>query len=352
VAANPDGDPTVVEISATSPVAPAGATRRVNDVLRVDHDVLFFVRRRWEAGPTVMIAVLVVLDILLVGIAWHHGRGDASAQTVTIRPASSQVSTSVTTTKPAGNASKASSKGPVVKTAAPLLSAVDSSTATLANPGCKGSPNLRVTTDGGATTHPLVAPARHILRVVQTDALNTWVIGADAKCRPTYYSTTDGGRTWSAAASLGQVWIALPGGVHTPTNGLTKPCGAKSPTPIALSPAGSANAYVVCSQSLLRTSNGGKTWHTVTGLPAGQVTDVSLTPGGTAAATVAGARGCSGVLATVTTTNASSWSTGQCLQALHSGAAVSITTSGAGLITGQGVTYTTSDGGKSWTPAA
>jgi len=311
------------------------------------------VRHRLEAGPTVVIALLVIIDMLLVGLAWHHGRGQDPSQVVTIQPASSQHTTHSTSSSPKPTrTSTAPPASPPVKNAAPLVSTVDGTTATLANYGCKGSPDLRTTIDGGATTAALTAPAPHILRVVQTDALNIWVIGADGKCHPTYYSTTDGGQTWSAAGSLGQVWISLPTGVHTPRGKLSKPCGTKPAGQIALSPSGSADAFVVCSDSLRRTSNGGKSWRTVTGLPSGQIVNASLATGGTAVAALKGASGCSGLLLVATANAGGHWSAGQCLKDLKPSAVVAITDAGTGLASSSGVSYITSDAGRSWSAAA
>lgn len=239
-----------------------------------------------------------------------------------------------------------------MKKPAQLISAVDASTAFLARYGCKGSPDLRSTTDGGATTTALTSPAPHLLRVVATDLQNLWVIGADAKCHPTYYATTDGGQTWGAADSLGEVWIALPAGVHTPKGKVAKPCGTKAPGPVALSPAGSKNAFVVCSQGVQRTSNGGRTWRALSGLPAGQVTDASLATGGKAVVAIHGADGCSGLLLVATANGGRRWTAGQCLKDLKAGTAIAITDSGAGLAVGSGASYATSDAGKTWVAAA
>jgi hypothetical protein len=113
-----------------------------------------------------------------------------------------------------------------------------------------------------------------------------------------------------------------------------------------------ADAMAVCSDGLRVTSNGGRAWHPVTGLPVGQVTDVALTSGGDAAATLAGVKGCHGTLVSATTDGGQSWSDGQCLKAIMQRPAISMLDSGTGLIVAGSVTYTTSNGGKSWSAAA
>lgn len=216
--------------------------------------------------------------------------------------------------------------------------------------GCDRSPHMRATADGGRTWTPVAAPAPHILRLQMTSASAGWVVGADASCAPTFYSTSNAGTTWVAATGLGQAWVVIGDSVRRPDGSKTAPCGRRV-RPQALAAASTRAALVSCVSGVVRTKDGGSTWRPVATLPTGgQPIAAALLPNasGRGVLVVSGASGCSGLQVLRTTDLGSSWTAAACLDALAAPASVSLAPDHAGVIVARGGVARSTDSGRSW----
>jgi photosystem II stability/assembly factor-like uncharacterized protein len=303
---------------------------------------------------TALIVVLVILDVVLVGLAERHSRHPSNAaDSIPIRPfhvtpTGISPSPDPTITRPPTAPATPSAPGAKAPSAALLLSAANPQDAIEAHASCHAKPHLALTTDDGTTFKPVAAPAPHVLRVTAVSATSDWIVGANAACTPTYYSTANSGMTWSPSSTLGRVWVALPTGVHTPGNHVSAPCGHADPEPLALAPSGFADAIVVCQNGVHTTKNGGKTWSGGSTLPAGDPFAAALTAGGKGLVLLANAGTCDGVRIARTTDSGVTWTRGTCLKGVTAPAGVTLTAAGAGLISDPGTSYTTTDFGRTW----
>lgn len=295
-----------------------------------------------SVGGTALIVLLVVLAVVLVDLAERHtslsaGAADsAPIQPLHVKTPGTTKSVPVPTSTP---------------TSAPalLLSAFNAEIAMSAYGGCHGQPHLALTSNGGKTFSPLVAPAPHVLRISSIGATSAWLVGANAKCSPTYYSTVDSGKTWSRSTTLPLVWVALPTGVRTPSAGVARPCGATTPRPLALAPSSFTDALVVCTNGIYRTTSGGRSWTAAAALPTGQPVAAALTVGGTGVVLLTGTAKCSGVRVALTANSGAAWTRGSCLKGVTARVGVALTAAGAGLVVGTGRSYASADFGKTWT---
>jgi hypothetical protein len=299
------------------------------------------VRRLNPLSGRVVVALLVVVNALLIAGAVHYRHGKptpVAAATFSPRPHATA------TTRPPAPAVKAASKSP-----APLLSQADTNYVLQATAGCHTTAQLGVTTNNGLTTIPLTAPAAHVLEISTQTTKHAWLVGADARCHPTYYSTTDGGLTWSAASSLGHIWVPLGNGVRSPSGSVTKPCGSKSAEPIAFASANARKAIVICRVGVFRTTTAGRHWLPVTSLPAGRPVNLELSSDGHGTMLLNGLGDCPGLRVAQTSDLGGRWASGDCLNNVQAPAAVSVDSHGDGLVAGAGQQYRSSDSGRNWT---
>jgi hypothetical protein len=332
--------------------------RRVARMGRPDRDVLDTVLRFGRLGVVVLILALTVGDAALVTAALqrtHRSDPSTAASTAASSIASSAAAPVVPTATPtAGVATPAPTRQSGAKVVAvtdgkhALFTAVTATTAWRAHGGCSGKPNLSRTTDGARTWSALTAPAPHVLRIDLTGAQSGWVVGVDSSCgSPTYYGTVDGGATWAASPTLGNVWLPLPTGVRAPSGATTAPCG-KALAPLGLAPSGTTGALAICPTGVLRTSDAGATWKPVGKLAAGQSVAAALDPHGAGVLVLTGAPNCGGLRVLTTADVGATWKVGSCLTEAIEPASVGIGTGGAGLLVSAGRAYATTDSGLHW----
>ena len=229
-----------------------------------------------------------------------------------------------------------------------LVSASTATDAWRAAYGCSVAGNLATTINGGSKWTKLTQPAPHILRVTMTSTMGGWVIGANADCTPTYYSTANGGQTWTTSASLSGIWVATSSGVHTPAGMTATPCGTTNELPLSLAVDSSSTAVVVCSTGIFRTVNSGKVWKPTGQVPSGRPVSAALNATGDGVLLMSKATGCAGIRVATTTTAGLHWKSGSCLSGLSAASYAALTSSGSGLISDGHAAYQTSDSGVTW----
>ncbi|HWB66615.1 MAG TPA: sialidase family protein [Mycobacteriales bacterium] len=295
-----------------------------------------------NAATALFLVVLAAGAAAVVGIAVHHTRGHVSAdQTAAISEHHVVAAAEPGTPTPASSPAPAIVRGRLLSVSGPGL-------AWRAAAGCAGSARLQASTDGGRSWQPLSSPAKHILRLGVTGADSGWVVGADARCTPTYYTTTDGGATWSTG-SLHGIWVPTDHGIVSPAGSTSHPCGrGVAAAAEVLAPSGTEGAFVICSQSTFWTTSAGHTWQPGGQLPAGQPVAAALTPAGHGVLLLSDANSCRGLQVERTSTTGRSWQRGQCVRGLADPAAVSLTSAGYGLIAAGAAGVETNDGGRTW----
>jgi hypothetical protein len=319
-----------------------------------DRDVLDTVLRFGRLGVTVLVLALVVGDAALVTAALQRThRADPS--TVAATDAAAPLPSAMPSTSPSAVTSTiAPTKQPGAHVVAvsdgnhALFTAATATTAWRAHGGCTGVPNLSRTTDGARTWSAFTAPAPHLLRIEITGAQSGWVVGVNKSCgSPTYYGTVDGGTTWAASPTLGNVWLPLRTGVRAPSGSTTSPCG-HAVAPRGLAPSGTSNALAICPTGVLRTADVGATWKPVGRLVAGQSVAAALDAHGTGVLVLTGAPKCGGLRVLTTANVGATWKTGTCLTDAIEPASVAIGPGGAGLLVSAGRAYGTTDSGLHW----
>jgi photosystem II stability/assembly factor-like uncharacterized protein len=314
------------------------------------------VLRFGRLGVVVLVLVLTVGDAALVTAALQrtHRSDPSTASSVAVAgvrapsvPSATPSAGTSTTTPPATRQSGAHVVA-VTDGAHALFTAATNTLAWRAHGGCSGTPNLSRTTDGARTWTSLTAPAPHLLRIDLTGAQTGWVIGTDRGCSsPTYYGTVDGGTTWAASPTLGNVWLPLKAGIRAPSGATTSPCG-HAVAPRGLAPSGTSAALALCPTGVLRTTDAGATWKPVGRLAAGQSVAAGLDAHGTGVLVLTGAPKCGGLRVLTTADVGASWKKGACLAEAIEPASVGIGPGGAGLLVSAGRAYATTDTGRHW----
>jgi photosystem II stability/assembly factor-like uncharacterized protein len=315
------------------------------------------VLRFGRLGVVVLVLVLVVGDAVLVTAALHrtHRSDPSAAVSNVVSPSVPSTTPSVPSTTPsAGTSAAAATRQSGADVVAvtdgkhALFTAATATTAWRAHGGCSGKPNLSQTTDGAHTWSALTAPAPHLLRIDLTGAQSGWVVGVDSSCgSPTYYGTVDGGATWAASPTLGNVWLPLKTGVRAPSGATTAPCG-HAIAPRGLAPSGTAGALAICPTGVMRTTDAGANWKPVGRLAAGQSVTAALDAHGAGVLVLTGAPRCGGLRVLTTTDVGATWKIGTCLKDAIEPASVGIGAGGAGLLISAGRAFATTDDGLHW----
>jgi hypothetical protein len=300
----------------------------------------------------ILVAVLTIGDAALVHAALSRShRLDPSAAAVSASV--SAVTPSIPAVSPSSGAQQRAAKQPggrVIAAAGErnrLFTASGSTTAWRAHGGCSGKPGLSMTTNSAATWSPLTAPAPHLLRIALTGATAGWAIGVTAACgSPTYYATTDAGKSWVASTNLGPVWLATKAGIRTPTGHVAAPCGQRA-APIDLAP-GNTSALVICPSGVRRSIDSGTTWTPVGTVPAGEAVAAWLGGSGNAVLVLTGAPHCGGLRVLTSSDTAKTWAKSACLSDAVAPASVALGSGGGGLLVSAGRAYATTDGGRHW----
>jgi photosystem II stability/assembly factor-like uncharacterized protein len=308
------------------------------------------VLRFGRLGVVVLVLALVVGDAALVTAALQRThRSDPSAVASGVAtPVVPSPTPSVEVSTPASTRQPGAHVVAVTDGKDALFTAATSTTAWRAHGGCSGKPNLSRTTDGARTWSALTPPAPHLLRIDLTGAQSGWVVGVNGSCAsPTYYGTVDGGATWAASPTLGNVWLPLKTGIRAPSGSTTAPCG-HAVAPLGLAPSGTSSALAICPTGVLRTTDAGTTWKPVGRLAAGQSVAAALDAHGTGVLVLTGAANCGGLRVLTTADVGATWKTGTCLTDAIEPASVGIGTGGAGLLISAGRAYGTTDSGLHW----
>jgi hypothetical protein len=196
----------------------------------------------------------------------------------------------------------------------------------------------------------LAAPAQHVLRIVRTGPTAGWLVGTNDTCAPTFYSTSDAGRTWAAAAGLAQAWVAIGSRLRLPSGGYATPCGSGA-APVGVAPASLTVAIASCRSGLLTTADGGLKWAAVAAYPhGGRAVAAALEPGtaGRGVALLTGAAGCDGLAVVVTDNAGARWRAVQCLAGMRPPAGVSLAADGSGVVLAGRRTAHTVNSGERW----
>ncbi len=215
---------------------------------------------RWAL---VGLLALLVVDALLVALAFRPDAAEASASAPTPVPAAT--STATTTTA----ATKAAEAVPVTQ----AIAAVDGKRAWRATLGtCRDAGStVEVTDDGGRTWTKRDSAASALGRIQPVGTDRGFVIGAPKDCSAGEYATDDDGKTWRGPRDIEGGWSRVPGGdkptlVITPKRPDARPCGGT--TVIDLARVSASKAVAACADGrLMRSIDGGSKWSSLATVP-------------------------------------------------------------------------------------
>jgi hypothetical protein len=258
-------------------------------------------RRVWVY---VAVAVFVLADIALVGVALNSTRSDAASTVAVVRPA---------VVAPVGTPTATPALTPIPPTR--ILSALDATTAWRAQtgvcPAASASPEL--TTDSGITwkktdaSGPTQVTALQRITVTSQSAA-TMVGFAKVDCAPELVRTFVGGDSFrSYPDQLDAAWYVYPGdraAVHSPIGAAKAPCAAV----VVLAPRDAKNAAVLCGNGeVYATADAAVTWSDPVAAPG--ALNITSTNSGYLAATV-GRSECAGIQLLSLSTDLASTPTG------------------------------------------
>ncbi|WP_106849644.1 hypothetical protein [Blastococcus sp. Marseille-P5729] len=221
-------------------------------------------KKRWVP---IALAAFVIVDIVLVYLAFRHTRsGDAaSAETQSATTSAGPDDA----TSPTGGGSPSAAGTPSANGLALVSMGSDNSVLRATTGSCEGGPPavLEVSTDGGQTFETVAGTTPGILRVIAKSQANLQYVGADHECKPALYQSVDGGETWSKGPSEG-TWHLAPEG-----DGLIGPDGPVDPgcQPVSLSVLSRDAVFIACEDDTVRsTADAGAEWQT-----AGTLADIA-----------------------------------------------------------------------------
>lgn len=228
------------------------------------------------------------------------------------------------------------------------LAVLSARSAVRADPGsCPGGgAALEVTDDQGRSWEGLPVPTDQLLRVARTGERDLWFVGAArAECAPAFTSTEDGGSTWVGPSDTTGAWHLEvdPGAraLHAPYATVDSPCGRRST--IELEPTSFEAAWVLCADGeVFSTVNAGTTW-TSAGRAPGAVALGVLSDQPVVAVPSSG--DCSGLAIGAPGSTALGCVAG----ATPTGVALAFAGAPAGFVVADGATWTSNDGGTTWT---
>lgn len=131
---------------------------------------------------------------------------------------------------------------------------------------CLGGATLERTTDGGGRWKSASVPAAGVYGLQGSGALLE-VVGVDRSCTLRRWTSSDGGRTWSASSRASGVFSRLPDTtrrIATPDRERPSPCRDRSVAPVAIEQISDSEAAVLCDGGqVFTTANGGQRWSRV-----------------------------------------------------------------------------------------
>ncbi|WP_157181441.1 WD40/YVTN/BNR-like repeat-containing protein [Actinopolymorpha alba] len=307
------------------------------------------------------LAAFVVVDVVLVGLALRHVRGDSAA----LREAGSTPFPSATaqpsgtpTAEPKPTASSGNRPPVPAPDAAASRTMVDigrgRAVARAVSGICgKGGGNVELSLDGGQTFVKSDVPsAAVIIRVASVDADTASIVATGTDCRSvTTFTTTNGGGTWEQADGSDGSWHRLPRAaarLHAPTGNADVPC-ADGQVVTAFSTLSGDQAYALCGDGAVqRTLDGGQSWKERGEVPG--AADLDFVDRSTGLAVVTGDPSCAGIAVMKTSDGGTSWKSQTCVETDASELPdVSADSERAYIGAGEALWYT-EDGGASWEP--
>lgn len=218
-------------------------------------------RRTW---PTIGLAVLLVLDLVLVVWAlWPSSPTPAAADLAVTSTATASSTASPTSSSTPSSAVTSADVTPrpltrlVVPVGRNAVWAADAGT-------CKAPGRVHVSDDRGKSwaTH---AAAGSVTRVRPDGASAAFVVGGTRTCQTRLWATSDAGDSWTGPRSAAAAWGRSPKDarlVHRPGGDPVTPCRGRSPV-LDLVSVGASNATAQCGDGALRrTTDGGDDWAT------------------------------------------------------------------------------------------
>lgn len=242
----------------------------------------------------------------------------------------------------------------LVETREVPLSVLDADTALLGIPGeCPGEGgSVLHTTDGGEEWSPLDIPGSSaVLRVRAVRSSDFWFIGTDEECAPTFVRSTNGGDSWRTDADTGGAWhlLADPQSkeLHAPDGDVDSPC--TDTIAVELEGVSTSVAYVLCGDgSVHRTGNGGQSWRAAGSAPGAVAMGMA---GETVVVAAEGVDDCSGLAVQTVTPDETTLQA--CVEdATASGAGLAFADQRVGFLVVGESTWTTTNAGRAWQPAA
>jgi hypothetical protein len=319
-----------------------------------------FRRSRARDVGIVLVLALLVVDGVLVVMAFRSrpeppevtvaSAPSPSTPTATATPTSAPASTPTPTPTPTEEPAEPESARELP------LSVLDASTAVRGTPGtcADGGGAIEITEDGGATWSAFEdIPDVSVLRVRITDD-NLWFIGAGRDCTEGYIERSADDEGWEPSTSTGTAWhlLADPGrpDVHAPNRFQRAPCEDSGASIVELESAVGAPARLLCSDGTVHvTADNAATWNELGQVPGAWAMGVADGEPLVAAADV---EGCDG-LALQRVTDPEPTEVGCVEGAGDSDVALAFAGDGrTGFLLADGATWTTEDGGATWTPAA
>ena len=217
-----------------------------------------------------------------------------------------------------------------------------------------GGASLAHTDNGGRTWEDVPIPFGAISRVQVTDAAKVVVVGTEgAGCRETALRSTDTGQTWASGGALAWWYrsLATPTAVVNSNGRAGTPCG--NGKALSVSALSATSAAVLCeSGKVVETADGGGNWVEVSRGLSALAVDARVEASKLAALVAYVADGCSGVqvasIAAGATTKLGCVDLGgRSNDGLLTHVALSVE-GNAGWLIVDGDTYTSDDGGKTW----
>ncbi len=246
-------------------------------------------------GVLLGLAAFLAVDVALVVFALDPSRSVATAPGTSAAslpsspsPGSTPTPPSPTTTRTPSATSTRPSPPPASQqpTPAPLLGSLVAASDTVAwrttTGSCaNGGASVAVSTDGGRAWTTRAVPVQVLIRVRPSTAASAFVVGAGRDCKPELRSTTDGGATWGPTSGTTATWFRDPQDpqlVHSPGARSNRPCGPVSV--IDLAPVTATSARVLCSDgSIQGSSNSGSTWSAAGSTPGALALDARAESG-------------------------------------------------------------------------
>lgn len=237
------------------------------------------VKRPW----LIVLAALVLVDVVLVALAFRHTYAEPERADDPARVGSGQSGDEPTGVADASDGSPSGGASSELAAVAPLvseMSAVGDLLLAADRGDCTSAGAIRVRA-GDAAAENLVTRSPDGLRAVGSFVVSgrgqARLVGADLSCERLDLTTTDGGRSWERAEP-GGVWALVPGdglpGLASPDGPVDPPCPRMSSV-VAFG----SEVRVTCeSGAVMGTSVAGASWDTLAELPDSAVATAWSTP--------------------------------------------------------------------------